>query len=166
MFLLIVFSRYIFGIVSIMVGIQLPCKSIVDCLSSNNSTTVCYLGYCAPCHNAGEPCSNSSHCCSSSRCYRRRCTALYKTGHSCRLHRQCIDMNDFCINRTCTRCLSLWSPCLSDPLSTPCCVGEGICQYGICQSAHIQSETCESTFDCANELICLSGKCQNPFGRC
>ncbi|CAF1181944.1 unnamed protein product [Rotaria sordida] len=165
-FLLIIFLRYVFGIVNIIIGIQQPCESIVDCLSSNDSNTVCYEGYCVPCRNSSESCTSSSHCCGSSRCFRHRCTALYKTGQSCRLNRQCLDPNDFCINRICTRCIQLWASCSSDPLATPCCVGNGICRSGKCQPARIHSQACSSSFDCADELVCLSGTCQNPLGHC
>ena len=165
-FLLLIVPRYVFGIVNMIVGVQSPCESLVDCLSSTDSNTVCYQGYCVPCRNSTESCSSSIHCCSGSRCYRRRCTSLYQTGQSCRLSRECLHMNDYCINRRCTQCLPLWSPCSLDPFSAPCCIGTGICQAGICRPAHTQSQTCLSTFDCANELVCLSGICQDPLGNC
>lgn len=165
-FLLLIAPHYVVGIVNMIVGVQAPCESLVDCLSSDNSNTVCYQGFCAPCRNSSESCSSSMHCCSGSRCYRHRCTSLYQTGQSCRLNRECLDTNDYCINRQCTRCTPLWSPCSSNPLSVPCCVGTGICQSGICQPAHTQSHPCLSTFDCANELVCLNGMCQDPLGHC
>src|SRR5690349_15258357 len=119
-FLLLIVPRYVFGIVNVIVGDQLPCESIVDCLSSSDSNTTCYQGYCVPCRKSSESCSSSTHCCSGSRCYRHQCTSLYKTGQPCRLSRECFDTNDYCINRRCTRCLSLWSPCSLNPLSIPC----------------------------------------------
>lgn len=149
-----------------MIGTQQPCASIVDCFSSNYSNTVCYQGYCVPCRNPSDSCSSSSHCCGSARCFRHRCTALFKTGQSCRLNRQCLNVNDFCINRTCTRCIPLWSACSIEPLATPCCVGDSVCRFGICQPANTVSETCTTTFDCADELVCLSGTCQSPLGHC
>jgi hypothetical protein len=165
-FLLIVVPRYVFAIVDMIVGVQSPCESIVDCLSSINATTTCYQGFCVPCRSSSQSCSNSAHCCSGSRCYHRRCTALFKTGEPCRLNRQCLDTDDFCIDRICTQCISLHSPCSDNPLSAPCCIGEGICRSGICQPAYTHSETCLNTFDCADELVCLSGTCQNPLGQC
>jgi hypothetical protein len=165
-FLLIILPRCVFGMVNIILGFQSPCQSIVDCLSSTDRNTVCYQGSCVPCRNPKESCSSSSHCCSGSRCYRHQCTSLYQTGHTCRLHRECLDTNDFCINRICTRCIPLWSSCSSDPLSTPCCVGTSVCRFGICQPANKDSQSCLNTFDCADELVCLSGICQNPLGQC
>jgi hypothetical protein len=164
--LLFLTPRSLFAIVNMIVGVESPCTSIIDCLSSTNSHAVCYESSCVPCRQSNESCSSSMHCCSGSRCYRHRCTPLYITGQACRLHRQCLDVNDFCVNRTCTRCVPLWSTCSSDPLTTPCCIGLGICRHGICQPAHTDSQACISTFDCANELICLAGKCQNPLGQC
>ncbi|CAF3361918.1 unnamed protein product [Rotaria socialis] len=164
--LLIIFPRYVFGIVNIIIGIQQPCTSMVDCLSSNNSNTVCYQGYCGSCRNSSQSCSSSTHCCGASRCLRHRCTALYKTGQACRLSRQCLNINDFCINRTCIRCIPLWSTCSTEPLATPCCVGDAVCRSGICQPASTNSQVCLTTFDCANELVCLAGTCQNPLGYC
>lgn len=165
-FLLLIVPRYVFGIVNMIVGVQSPCESLVDCLSSTDSNTVCYQGYCVPCRNSTESCSSSIHCCSGSRCYRRRCTSLFQTGQSCRLSRECRHTNDYCINRRCTQCLPLWSPCSLDPFAAPCCIGTGICQAGICRPAYKQSQTCLSTFDCADELVCLSGICQDPLGNC
>jgi hypothetical protein len=165
-FLLFILPRYVFGIVNMIVGVQSSCESIVDCLSSANSNTVCYQGYCVSCRNSSESCSSSVHCCSGSRCYRHRCTSLYTTGQSCRLNRQCLDTNDFCINRTCTPCVPLYSSCSSDPLAASCCVGVGICRFGICQPAHMHSQSCLNSFDCADELVCLGGICHNPLGQC
>jgi hypothetical protein len=164
--IIIIIPRYVFGIVNLIVGIQFPCQSIVDCLSTVNSSTVCYQGSCVPCRNTSESCSSSMHCCSGSRCYRHRCTALYRTGQSCRLNRECLNINDYCINRICTRCIPLGSSCSLDPLSAPCCIGTGICRSGICQPAHTNSQTCSTAFDCADELVCISGKCQDPLGHC
>ncbi len=165
--LLLIVPRYVFAVVNMIVGVQYPCETIVDCLSSSTyANTICYKGFCVPCLNSTQSCSNSAQCCSGSRCYRHHCTALYKTGGACHLNRQCLDANDFCINRKCTRCLPLYSPCSDNPLSTPCCIGNGICRFGICQPAHTHSQICLNTFDCADELVCLSGTCQNPLGEC
>jgi len=163
---LLIYLRYVFGIVNLIIGVQLPCQSLIDCLSSPDENSVCYQGYCVPCRNSSESCSSSIHCCSGARCYRHRCTNLVTTGQTCRLNRECLDTNDFCINRRCTQCVPLWSPCSTDPLSTPCCTGIGICRFGICQPAFTQSERCSSSFECADELVCLQGRCQNPLEPC
>lgn len=165
-FLLFLAPRYVFAIVNMIVGVESPCQSILDCLSLNNSRTVCHQGYCVPCRLSRESCSSSLHCCSGSRCYRHQCTPLYKTGQPCRLHRECLDVNDFCINRLCVRCLPLWSSCSLDPVAIPCCVGVGTCRYGVCQPAQTDAQTCTNSFECADELICVSGKCLNPLGGC
>lgn len=166
LFFLIIAPRSLLAIVNMIVGIESPCQSLIDCLSLNNSRTICYQGYCQPCRESSQSCSSSLHCCAGSRCYRHRCTPMFPTGHSCRFHRQCRDSNDFCINQKCTRCLPLRSPCSSHPLATPCCVGLGICRHGICQPALLETQPCSSTFDCAEDLICLEGRCQNPLGEC
>ena len=165
-FLLVIVPRHVFALVNMLVGIQHPCESIVDCFALKDSRTICYQGHCVPCRGTSESCSSSSHCCSGSRCYRHRCTALVKTGQSCRLSRQCLDLNDYCVNQKCTQCKPVGSPCLIDPLATPCCVGQGICREDICQPAHTDAHRCADTFDCANDLVCLAGTCQNPLGPC
>ncbi|UJR37647.1 hypothetical protein I4U23_030344 [Adineta vaga] len=164
--LFIIIPRSIFAVVNVIIDSRSPCESVVDCLSSNQSTTICYHGQCVPCRQSSESCSSAVHCCSGSRCYRHRCTPLYKTGQTCRIHRECFDTDDFCIDRICTRCISLYSSCSTNPLSTPCCVGKGICRFGICQPAYRHTQTCVNTFDCADELVCLAGVCQDPLGGC
>ncbi|CAF0836141.1 unnamed protein product [Adineta steineri] len=165
-FLLIVIPRYVFAIVNVIIDVRSTCESTVDCLSYNDANTVCYRGHCVPCRNSSESCSNSAHCCSGSRCYRHQCTPLYKTGQTCHLHRECFNTDDFCINQICTRCTPLYSSCSTDPSSTPCCIGNGICRYGICQPTQTYSKSCLNTFDCSDELVCLSGICQDPLEGC
>ena len=165
--LLFFYMPFVFAIINIRIDSPSTCRSLIDCFDSSDSqTTICYEGYCAPCRQSGELCSSSSHCCSGARCYRHHCTILYETGHICRLNRQCYDLNDFCINNRCTRCQSLWSPCSLRLNSSPCCTGISVCRNNICQPARRNLQYCRDTFDCADDLICLSGKCQNPLGQC
>lgn len=164
--LVLFFPCFVLSSIHPYVGIQTRCNSLIDCLSTNGHNSICYEGFCSSCRQPGQSCSSSIHCCSGSRCLRYQCTPVYKTGERCNLNRECLDVNDYCINKVCTGCLPLGSRCSLGNSETPCCIGIGVCRSGICQPALIDSQSCTNTFDCSNDLICISGKCQDPIGPC